>query len=64
MNSGQKGTSTKPNVNTSGQMDVEPQDAQPEEGFYPDYGEEQEIRQNSPANPRVSEKSEEAQEEA
>ena len=47
----------------SEQKDIEPQDPQPESGFI-DRQERMDIRQSSPTNPRVSDKSEANQEEA
>ncbi len=50
-------------INRSDQKDIEPQDTQPESGFI-DRQEQMEIRQSSPTNPRVNDKSEVNQEEA
>lgn len=54
---------TKSTINDSEQKDIEPQDPQPESGFI-DREEEMNIRQSSPTNPRVNDKSEVNQEEA
>lgn len=54
---------TKSTINDSEQKDIEPQDPQPESGFI-DREEEMSIRQSSPTNPRVNDKSEVNQEEA
>ncbi|MBD3884494.1 hypothetical protein IFO70_22385 [Phormidium tenue FACHB-886] len=56
-----KNTSTEPNTKPEN-TGIEPQDPQPESGDL--AAEQAETRQSSPASPRVSEKTEEAQEEA
>lgn len=56
-----KNTSTESNTRPEN-TDIEPQDPQPESGDL--AADQAETRQSSPASPRVSEKTEEAQEEA
>jgi hypothetical protein len=53
----------KSTINDSDKTDIEPQDPQPESGFI-DRQERMDIRQSSPTNPRVNDKSEDNQEEA
>lgn len=50
-------------IDDSDQKDIEPQDPQPESGFI-EREERMDIRQSSPTNPRVNDKSEINQEEA
>jgi hypothetical protein len=52
-----------PSTVPDGQQEIEPQSPQPESGFV-DREERMSIRQSSPTNPRVSDKSEDNQEEA
>ncbi len=54
---------SKSTVPVNRQADILPEDVQPESGFI-DREDRMEVRQSSPTNPRVSEKSEMNQEEA
>lgn len=63
MTTEQNQSSSQSSADSNPEMDQTPQYDQPESGYRTEE-EEEELRQSSPLNPRVAEKSEEAMEEA